>query len=158
MAPFVVRGAAAGDIQGIADCLRSAFEPYRGDYTPDAFRDTVPTTVAIGLRLAEMSLFVAISDTGEIAGTIGFKLVDGVEGHVRGMAVRPGHQGAGVAQQLLDAVEAELRRRRCSRISLDTTAPLRRAMAFYERNGFRRSGRVSDFYGMPLVEYVKTLR
>jgi len=30
-------------------------------------------------------------------------------------------------------------------------------MRFYEKNGFRRSGKVTDFYGMPLFEYVKTL-
>jgi len=28
-------------------------------------------------------------------------------------------------------------------------------MRFYEKHGYRRSGKVSDFFGMPLVEYVK---
>ena len=44
-----------------------------------------------------------------------------------------------------------------ARVSLDTTEPLRRAVRFYERHGFRPSGRVSDFFGMPLFEYVKEL-
>jgi len=38
----------------------------------------------------------------------------------------------------------------------DTTEPLRPAVRFYERNGYRASGRVTDF-GMPLFEYVKRL-
>jgi hypothetical protein len=40
---------------------------------------------------------------------------------------------------------------------LDTTEPLQRAMGFYEKHGYRRSGKVSDFFGMPLVEYQKVL-
>jgi len=34
---------------------------------------------------------------------------------------------------------------------------LERAMRFYEKHGYRRSSKVSDFFGMPLFEYVKTL-
>ena len=39
----------------------------------------------------------------------------------------------------------------------DTTEPLRPAVRFYERNGYRASGRVTDFFGMPIFEYVKRL-
>ena len=61
----------------------------------------------------------------------------------------------GIAAGLLARAEAELLGRGCRRITLDTTAPLERAMRFYERNGYRRSSKVQDFYGMPLFEYVK---
>jgi ribosomal protein S18 acetylase RimI-like enzyme len=157
MAPLVVRRATARDIDGIVECLRTAFEPYRDQYTPGAFADTVPGAPAVRRRLADMNLFVAVGADGRIVGTIAYRLMSSEEGHVRGMAVRPDHQGRAVAQQLLDTVEGELRERRCSRITLDTTQPLARAIAFYSRNGFAPSGRVSDFYGMPLFEYVKTL-
>jgi hypothetical protein len=30
-------------------------------------------------------------------------------------------------------------------------------MRFYERHGYRRSGRVQDFFGMPLIEYAKDI-
>jgi hypothetical protein len=43
-------------------------------------------------------------------------------------------------------------------VTLDTTAPLVRAIRFYERNGYARSGAVSNFYGMQLYEYRKVLR
>jgi len=59
---------------------------------------------------------------------------------------------------LLEHVEEELRRRGCARISLDTTMPLKQAVSFYERNGFQPSGSVSDFFAMPLFEYVKRLK
>jgi hypothetical protein len=62
-----------------------------------------------------------------------------------------------VAQQLLDRIEQELAAAGCRVVSLDTTIPLSRAIAFYERNGYRASGVVTDFFGMPLHEYRKQL-
>jgi len=73
------------------------------------------------------------------------------------MAVRPAFHGQGVADRLLEAVEDELRARGCAVATLDTTEPLRRAVRFYERHGYRASGRISDFFGMPVFEYVKRL-
>jgi putative acetyltransferase len=73
------------------------------------------------------------------------------------MGVVPASQGAGVADQLLEAIESELKVAGCSLVTLDTTAPLARAIRFYERHGYVRSGAVSDFFGMPLYEYRKVL-
>jgi len=73
------------------------------------------------------------------------------------MAVRSEWQGQGIAESLLNAAEARLRALGCRRITLDTTAPLQRALRFYERLGYRRSGKVTDFFGMPLFEYEKLL-
>ncbi len=71
------------------------------------------------------------------------------------MAVVPSYHGTGVAEGLLAAAETELRGRRCSRITLDTTQYLLRAIRFYERNGYLATGRVSEFFGMALIEYAK---
>jgi GNAT superfamily N-acetyltransferase len=73
------------------------------------------------------------------------------------MAVQPEWQGSGVAAKLLAAIEAHLHSCGCDRITLDTTSPLEPAMKFYEKNGYRRSGNVVDFFGMSLIEYVKQL-
>ena len=106
-----------------------------------------------------MKIFVAQDrSNGAIIGTVACNLVSPEEGHLRGMAVLPTFQGAEIAQQLLERAEAELRAQKCIRITLDTTAPLKRAIRFYRRNGFRPSGRISDFFGMPLYEYVKILK
>ena len=145
------------DGPSILDCLRAAFEPYRDQYTPQGFSDTVLTPETLEQRFATMFILVATSASGEIVGTVAGQVVTQGEGHIRGMAVRPDWQGRGVASALLAAIEAELRGRHCSRITLDTTEPLQRAMRFYERNGYRPSGRVTDFFGMPLFEYVKEL-
>ena len=154
---ITIRKAVEIDTPPILDCLRTAFEPYRKSYTPAAFVDTVLTPETIQQRLSTKCVFVALNETGDIIGTIACSVIGEIEGHVRGMAVVPEWQGRGVAERLLRAAEDKLAARNCSRIALDTTEPLQRAMRFYERQGYRRSGKITDFFGMPLHEYVKHL-
>ena len=157
-AQFSIREATAGDVPGILACLAAAFEPYRPSYTPAAFADTVLDPVTLRERLAVMTLLVAVEERGTVVGTIGYRLMDaGARGHLRGMAVLPDWKGSGLAAALLSAVEEALRRRGCRRMTLNSVAPLQRAIAFYERRGFRRTGRVSDLSGMPLFEYQMAL-
>lgn len=108
-------------------------------------------------RLKKMTVFVAVNSAKQVLGTIACNVASAEEGHLRGMAVLPWMRGKGLAAQLLEEAEMELRLSGCVRITLDTTEPLERAMRFYEKNGYRRSGRVSDFFEMPLIEYQKTL-
>src|SRR5882724_1104079 len=151
----LVRGASAEDISGILECLSAAFEPYREAYTPGAFFDTILTHETLRERLDHMQVFAVLSPDGQVVGTIGCNLISPKEGHIRGMAVLPALQGNGLATQLLDHAQSELRRAGCARITLDTTEPLRRAIRFYEKHGFRRSGKITDFFGMALIEYEK---
>jgi len=144
------------DAMSICACLQSAFEPFRLHYTREAFNDTVPSPEAIRERMLHMTVYAAVVPNGEIAGTIATSIT-GKEGHLRGMAVQPAWQGHSVAEHLLHAAERNLRAAGCLRITLDTTAPLQRAIRFYQRNGFAPSGRVTDYFGMPLYEYEKTL-
>ncbi len=104
-----------------------------------------------------MCIFLATDESGNIVGTIACAVLNADEGHLRGMAVLPEWQGRGIAERLLQAAEAELAGRKCSRIILDTTEPLLRAARFYEKHGYQRSDRITDFFGMPLHEYVKRL-
>jgi ribosomal protein S18 acetylase RimI-like enzyme len=154
---FSIRRATAADVAGILACLGSAFAPFRAQYTPDAYADTVLNEQTIRRRMMSMSVFVAVAAGGQIVGTIGCQALSSEEGHLRGMAVRPESQGQSVSTQLLNAAESELRKKKCARITLDTTEPLERAMHFYEKNGYQRSGKVTDFFGMPLFEYAKIL-
>jgi N-acetylglutamate synthase-like GNAT family acetyltransferase len=71
------------------------------------------------------------------------------------MAVVPASQGTVIAARLLLRAEAHFRKGNCKRISLDTTAPLERAILFYERFGFAPSGKIQDFSGMPLMESLR---
>jgi GNAT superfamily N-acetyltransferase len=152
---IVIRPAQAGDEAGILGCLAEAFEPYRGDYTPAAYADTVLDESSLRGRLERMHVLVACWED-EVAGTVGASIAEG-KGHLRGMAVLPGYRGIQLAARLLTAIESWLTAAGCKRVTLNTTLPLQAAMKFYEKNGYARSGRVLDFFGMPLVEYVKDL-
>lgn len=153
----VIRKATNVDAPGILRCLSTAFEPYRSAYTPDAYLDTVLTPETLGERFQFMHIFVAVTAGNAIVGTIACGVASDGEGHLRGMAVLGDWQGRGVAAKLLHAAEAELVTQNCSHVTLDTTEPLQRAMRFYETRGYRRSGKVTDFFGMPLHEYQKDL-
>ena len=154
---FSVRKANGGDSLGILDCLRAAFEQYRQHYTTAGFLDTVLTAAALQKRFEIMTIFVALDVQQKISGTIACNAL-GAEGHLRGMAVLPHLRGAGIAELLLRSAEEELRSKECKRVTLDTTEPLQRAMRFYQKQGYQRSGKVTDFFGMPLIECEKILR
>jgi putative acetyltransferase len=154
-AEIEIRSAHDADAPAILECLSVAFGPYRREYTPAAFEDTILTPAALRVRLQQMQVRVAVSG-GSIVGTVS-GICNAEEGHLRGMAVLPEWCGRGVAAKLLASIEDALASRGCKLITLDTTQPLRAAMKFYEKNGYRRSGKITDFFGMPLLEYVKIL-
>jgi N-acetylglutamate synthase-like GNAT family acetyltransferase len=154
---IAVRAANSEDCEGILECLALAFAPYREAYTAEAFQDTVLTSETILKRMGQMSIFVATLESGQIVGTIACKLMDRGRGHLRGMAVRPEWHGSGVSACLLKKAEEELRKAGCTTITLNTTEPLKRASHFYEKYGFRPTGRVGSFFGMSLFEYSKAV-
>jgi hypothetical protein len=85
---FSIREAAPRDSQGVLDCLRQAFEPYRQCYTDLAFADTVLTPATLQSHQSEMRILVAVEAANRVIGTVAFGVADR-EGHVRGMAVLP---------------------------------------------------------------------
>ena len=151
----VIRVATDVDAHDILVCLAAAFAPYEADYTPEGWRDTVLTPSTVRTRIDEMCVLVADAGRERVVGTLACHPTAPGHGHLRGMAVLPAWAGRGVAPLLLRAAEAHLAEQGCSIVSLDTTAPLRRAAAFYEKHGYRRTGRVTDFFGMPLYEFEK---
>jgi len=152
---IVIRPAGRGDEEGILSCLAAAFGPYRADYTPEAYADTALDQASLKKRLQHMHVLVAVASEG-IVGTVAATLVNG-EGYLRGMAVRPDWRGSGLSALLLRTIETWVESQGCKRVTLDTVLPLQAAIRFYEKNGYRKSGRVSDLYGMPLVDYVKEI-
>ncbi|HKR28154.1 MAG TPA: GNAT family N-acetyltransferase [Acidobacteriaceae bacterium] len=152
---FEIRPAAERDANGILDCLAAAFEPYRVAYTAGASADTVLDPASLRQRMSGMTVFVAEMEN-HIIGTIASS-AQKPTGHLRGMAVLPGRQGTGVAGALLAAAEDYLRQSGCTRVTLDTTEPLQRAIRFYTRHGYAATGHITDFFGMRLHEYTKAL-
>lgn len=153
---FEIRSANEKDSAGILKCLGEAFEPYRRQYTSEAFADTVLDHDSLKARMKSMHVMVALA-SGEVVGTIAGAERDGGIGYLRGMAVVPSFTGTGLAAKLLEAIETHLQRSGCTRVTLNTTEPLLAAMKFYEKHGYSRTGRVSDFFGMRLIGYSKQI-
>ena len=151
----VIRRAVAADEDGILRCLAAAFQKYRADYTAEAFADTVLNPELLAARLQHMQVLVAVSPEGIVGTVAASSTAD--DGHLRGMAVLPDRQGSGLASKLLHAIETWLGDNGCKVVTLDTTLPLKAAIRFYEKSGYQKSGKVSNFFGMPLLEYVKKL-
>src|SRR5262245_56427485 len=102
-----IRYARAEDAGAIQLCLREAFDRHEDEYTEAAFRDTVLDQDSLRARMAQMAVFVAERD-GQVIGTVAAGQVDAGEGHLRGMAVLPACEGAGVGRSLLRRALDEL--------------------------------------------------
>ncbi|MBD3353149.1 MAG: GNAT family N-acetyltransferase [Candidatus Lokiarchaeota archaeon] len=154
---FSVRKATVEDASAIHEILNAAFEKYRSYYTEEGFADTILSPQGVMERLQKMELYVAVIGNEKIVGTIGWTRITDEEAHIRGMAVHPDYHGTGIATALLKRTEQEIEKAGCNYITLDTTEVLKRAQRFYQKQGYERTGKVSDFFGMPIFEFSKKL-
>ena len=69
---------------------------------------------------------------------------------IKRMWVAPASRGLGIAQRLLEALEARARQLGCSRVCLDTNHSLTEARALYARNGYRE---IADYNGNPFADH-----
>lgn len=72
----------------------------------------------------------------ELVGTIALINIGHNAGTVRKMFIKNGHRGTGLAQQLLDTLLQYSRNKNITHLYLGTSAVLKAAHKFYERNGF----------------------
>ena len=81
-------------------------------------------------------------------GLVGFVLAKSLfdEAELYQIAVSPDQQGRGLAQQLLNALIAELKRESIARVMLEVRASNLRAIDLYTRFGFTVDGRRKDYY------------
>jgi GNAT superfamily N-acetyltransferase len=138
LAPDVaVRLAAPGDAPAIAGVLRTAFDEYAAEYTPEALAVTTPPSDVIAERMGEGPLWVALVG-GAVVGTVA--AIPRTAGlYVRGMAALPAARGLSVGRLLLAAVERYAVEHGFARLFLSTTPFLTRAIRLYESLGFRRT-------------------
>ena len=72
----------------------------------------------------------------ELIGTIALINIGHNAGTIRKMFVKDGHRGTGIAQRLLDTLIQDAAKKQMKNIYLGTSAVLKAAHRFYERNGF----------------------
>ena len=85
------------------------------------------------------------------AGIVGYfvAMAGAGEMHLLNLSVAPGWQGRGLAQAMLDALEAHCRTRRMPTLWLEVRAGNERALSLYRRRGFAEVGRRRGYYPAP---------
>jgi [ribosomal protein S18]-alanine N-acetyltransferase len=79
---------------------------------------------------------------------VGFAIMEfyAIHAHLNLFAVQPGHQRQGVGRQLLEWLEASARTAGIFTVHLEVRANNVGAQAFYEKLGFRATGRKAAYY------------
>jgi DNA-binding MarR family transcriptional regulator/GNAT superfamily N-acetyltransferase len=82
-------------------------------------------------------LFLLAHLDGEAVGCAALKIVGTDVGEIKRMWVAPSARGLGIAQRLLDALEAQAAAMSLHTLQLDTNRSLTEARTLYQRNGYR---------------------
>ena len=90
--------------------------------------------IARKLKVQPELFLVGMLDSLLIATVMGG--YDGHRGWINYLAVHPDFQGQGYAQQVMENVESELRKRGCPKINLQIRSGNARVMTFYQKLGF----------------------
>jgi len=156
-APFRFRPATPGDVPAIVALVESA---YRGDasrqgWTTEADmldgQRTDPAGVAEIVAKSDGLVLLAEDDSGILA-CAQIETVAGDGGATAGyfgmFSVRPAQQGAGVGRAVLAEAERIARGRGCTEMQMTVISIRDELIAWYERRGYRRTGRYKPFpYG-----------
>jgi len=152
-----IRRAVENDSEAISELIREAFDPFKSEYTPDAFDYTTPGPDLIRDRFAEGPIWEAF-EKEVMVGTVS-GMPDGDRFYIRSMAIKPSAQRGGIGQRLLEVLEAFAREAGYEKLYLYTTFVLPAAKRLYEKNGFYvlRETPPEEWFGMGGLEMEKKL-
>ena len=159
---------AAALTANVADGFATYLEWAPPGWTPPVFDEASRVRLTAALAGPDIWCMMAL-DVGETAGHVGLALLTTEEPapapagaiYLRQMFVRGPWRGSGVAARLMGAAVAEARRRELTRMTLWTPRGALRARRFYEREGWKLTGRAHEegsSIGLPTVEYSLQLR
>lgn len=141
---YEIRTVLAGEWRGLKDLRLSALsDPVSRLAFGATYADEAAFPEATWRRrAAESTTFVGVDPDGRWVGMATVLLEDGPQTHVVGMYVRPEHRGTGLSERLLrSAVAWSWERPEIGRVRLWVVGENERALAFYTRLGFVKTGR-----------------
>ena len=135
----LLRIATASDAASIAATIAASFAQYRGKLVPEsgAFRET---GAGIAAELTKGAGAIVAERNGEMLGCV---LVEEMEGdlYFGRLSVLPSARGLGLARRLIDAVEAEARRRGLAGVRLGVRVVLTENQRLFASLGYRETSR-----------------
>jgi len=136
---LLLRAGTAGDAPAIAATIAASFAQYRGKLVPEsgAFRETAESIAA---ELAKGAGAIVLERGAEMLGCV---LIEEIEGdlYFGRLAVLPSARGLGLAKRLIEAVEAEARRRGLPGVRLGVRIALTDNQRLFNSLGYREISR-----------------
>lgn len=136
--PFTVRHVLPADVPAVVALVRDVLSEFGLRFGEGSKTDDEVGGLPASYESQGGAFWVAVDGGGVLVGTCGVALVEPGVFELRKMYLRPQARGAGAGQRLLDESLAWTRAHGGTRIVLDTTEAMTRAIRFYERNRFVR--------------------
>jgi putative acetyltransferase len=133
-----VREVSAADVPLVIDLVRDVLAEFGLRFGEGSGTDEEVTRLPASYVDEGGGFWVAVDASDAIVGTCGAFPVGEGAFELRKMYLHLEARGTGAGQLLLDTCLGFVRSRGAKRIVLDTTHDMKRAIAFYERNGFVR--------------------
>ncbi len=135
----ILRAATPADAPLLAATIAAAFEQYRGKLVPEsgAFRETAATIAA---ELASGSSAIIAEQNGRPVGCVMVKPEEG-DLYFGRLSVLPAARGLGLARRLVEAVEAEARRRGLPGVRLGVRIVLTANQRLFQSLGYAEVSR-----------------
>jgi len=135
------------DAQEICELMNSAYRGEEGWTTEaDLVSGSRSTVEQIRDAISDNSNhFLVFRSNGKILSCINIESTDGVA-HIGSFAVAPALQGTGIGDRTIAMAEQYAKEvLSATRFSMLVLLPRKELIAFYERRGYRRTGRISPF-------------
>lgn len=131
----------------IADLMRIGEETNLSPWTAQHYLEEIKNPASITLRMVDENN----TTVGFIVGRLvaGGEIEQRKDAEIYNIGVDGIHQGKGFGQLLLNAFAAECRDRMVENIWLEVRESNKKAIAFYEKNGFTHIQTRSNFYENP---------
>jgi GNAT superfamily N-acetyltransferase len=137
-----IRPARVDDVPEVVALVRDVLAEFDLRFGEGASTDDEVTRLPGSYEQNGGAFWVAVVDSdGSIVGTCGVFPVASGTFELRKMYLRSSTRGLGIGQRLLDQAMSWARANGGERMVLDTIHEMRRAIAFYEANGFVRDDR-----------------
>ena len=148
----MIRKCTDDDIPALYAIINDAAQAYKGVIPADRWHEPYMPMDELSQEIRDGVQFWGYESDGELIGVMGMQ-DKGDVALIRHAYVKTARRNRGVGTNLLRHLE----RMTTKPILIGTWADATWAIRFYEKNGYRLSGKVTDFFGMPLYEYVKPL-